>query len=88
MTGFDFQGAAILIGAVAAAVPIIGGFVLTALTYRRQNRLIAETKALHNSVNGQSDELKKLLQNEAFTAGEAAGQKAERKNPMTPAGKP
>lgn len=50
----DANGIAVVIGAVAAAVPLIGGFVLQCLTYRKQGQL--EKQQHQNAVDGQRRE--------------------------------
>lgn len=46
----DYNGIAVIIGAVAAAVPLIGGFVLQCLTYRKQGQL--QLQQHQNAVDG------------------------------------
>lgn len=73
----DFQGIAILIGAVVAAIVTLGGFVLQVLIFLRQGRL-------HVLVNSQSEKLNVAIAKNAFADGVQAGTDAERKNPMVP----
>lgn len=80
----DYQGIAILVGALTVSVTSIGGFVLTAIAVVRQGQMqqagVARDKTLaevHNLVNGQSKKLEEL----SFQAGVAQGGKDERANP-------
>lgn len=50
----DYAGVSLIIGAVAAAVPLIGGFVLNCLTYRKQGQL--ERQQHQNAMDGQRRE--------------------------------
>lgn len=46
----DYNGVAVVIGALAAAVPLVGGFVLNCLTYRKQGQL--ERQQHQNAMDG------------------------------------
>lgn len=50
----DAGGISLIIGAVAAAVPLVGGFILQCLTYRKQGQM--ERQQNQNSVDGQRRE--------------------------------
>lgn len=78
----DYAGIAQIIASLGTLLAAI----MSALVFIRQGREIVATKALHDSVNGQSEALKALIGKEAFGAGEKAGMEAERARPAE--GKP
>lgn len=81
----DYQGVAILIGALTAFVSVVGGVAINVATFVRQGQVKDAVTQLHDSVNGQSKELKDAIAKVAFVAGEKAGAESERANPLTAA---
>lgn len=80
----DYQGIAILVGALTVSVTSIGGFVLTAIAVVRQGQMqqagVARDKTLaevHNLVNGLSDKREAA----AIKEGKQIGKDEERANP-------
>lgn len=82
MTGSDWG---VIIGAMAAAVPIVGGFVLQCLTYRRQAKRDAVVDIIKTSVDGLGDKRAKMALRAGTAEGHAAGVADERAEPHVPA---
>lgn len=82
--GIDYTGIAIVIGAATACFSGIVGAGLQIAVFVRQGQQIRATTELHESVNGQSEAFKALIQKEAYGAGEKAGMEGERNRPSEP----
>lgn len=78
----DYQGMAILIGAITAFLTVVGGFAMQIAIFIRQGHAIQVSKELNASVDGQSKLLNEAVRSGAFSAGEAAGVATERANPQ------
>ena len=75
----DYSGLSILIGAVAGAIALLGGFALQVAAFVRAGRIEELSKKTHDLVNGQSEKLEVLT----FKAGEVSGADKERASPTT-----
>lgn len=82
----DLQGVGIVIGAVAAAVPVVGGFVLQVLTYRRQAKRDQDVSAIKAGVDGLGEKREAMALRAGNAEGHAKGVADERRDPQTPAG--
>lgn len=82
----NWQGIGIVIGAVAAAIPVVGGFVLNCLTYRRQAKRDAKIDAIDHKVDGLGDHREALALRAGTAEGHAKGVKDERADPQSPVG--
>ncbi len=80
----DLPGIAIVIGAIAAAVPVIGGFVLQVLTYRRQAARDAQVAAIKSQVDGLGETREAMALRAGTAEGHAQGVADERRDPQSP----
>jgi hypothetical protein len=78
LTAPDYTGIALVLGAGTTFLTGVGGIALQIFVVIRQGKQLRAFTELHDSVNGQTDEFKKLISKEAFGAGEKAGGEAER----------
>jgi hypothetical protein len=69
----DLTGIALVLGAGTAFTTGVGGIILQIIVVVRQGRQLQAMNQLHDSVNGQTKELKDLIHTEAFGAGKAEG---------------
>jgi hypothetical protein len=87
----DYEGIAVLLGALAGVGTAIGAGVGWFLTYQRQGKLLelqmemmrkhsAQLNVIEEHVNG----LNVKIERGAFAAGKAVGVQQERDNPMSP----
>lgn len=84
MATVDLNGVALVIGAFAGLVTVIGTLILQILTFVRAGQMRVAVTELHDSVNGQSVAFKEALEKVAFAAGEKSGVQSERAAPMVP----
>lgn len=83
MTGpIDWNGISVFLGALAAFITVVGGFVMQVLIFVRQGKALVASKELHASVNGQTAVLNETVKNLAFAKGEATGIASERADPQ------
>lgn len=85
MTAQDF---AIYAGAIVAGVPIIGGFVLQCLTYRRQSMRDEKLTTIEHKVNGLTEHAVSIALRAGTAEGHAQGVADERADPQSPATAP
>lgn len=78
MTLADYQGIAIVIGAVTASIVGIGGLGLQIAIFRRQGRQYRLTEATHELVDGVSKKLSAANKRADFSEGEKSGTDTER----------
>ena len=81
----DYQGIALVIGAIAGLVTVVGGFLLQVLTFWRQGKMMEQdlardviAKQTHDLVNGLSARKDEAQKSAAFAEGKAAGVTQER----------
>lgn len=94
----DYQGMSILIGAIAAFLTVLGGFIMQVLMFIRQGQLASRQERVeqvvtevakvavttHDLVNSLSDRKDKAQKEAAYEQGKVVGAEEERANPLTP----
>jgi hypothetical protein len=80
----DYQGIAIVIGAVGVFITGIGTFIGQMVGLARMGKMAATTDLTHNLVNSQSEKLNKAIEARALSDGIQQGRLEERSNPMQP----
>lgn len=77
----DYQGIGIIIAATAAAIPVVGGFVLQVLTFAASAQRDKKLAEVHTLVNGMSEAKERADTAVGFANGRAEGILAERHDP-------
>lgn len=81
----DYQGIAIVIGALGIAVPSIISAGLAVMSFIRQGHIETTVVATHDLVNGLSGRKDDAIERAAFAEGEKSGVATERAAPQVPA---